>query len=162
MAAVQHFPVHRVRQPREQAEQRARAARGRPDQRHHLVLAHDERHVPQRFEVLAVREPKALRHVLRLEQHGPRRHCAYPKRVRADSMSERQTMRFQPTTRTLIRAIPPATEGKLPAPLPRLSSLPIPLWVRNVPPASMYSATIEPFPAPPAAVTHPMTSARAA
>src|SRR2546421_2449303 len=162
VAAVQHLPVRRTRQPREQTEQRALAASGRPDQRDDLVLAHDERHVPQRLEVLAVREPEALRHVLRFEQHGPRRHCAYPKRARAHSISERQTMRFQPTTTRLIRAIPPASRGKSAWAVASLIRLPSPLVARNAPPAWMYSATIEPFHAPPAAVTHPMTSAGAA
>src|SRR3989454_6541804 len=104
-------------------------------------------------------ESEPLRHVLRLEQHGPRRHCAYPKRVRAHSMSERQTMRFQPTTTRLIRAIPPANRGKLACAVASLIRLPRPLVVRSTPPAWMYSATIDPFHAPPAAVTHPMTSA---
>src|SRR5437763_15891210 len=40
-----------------------------------------------------------------------------------------------------------------------LIRLPNPEVVRSVPPASMYSATIEPFHAPPPAVTHPVTSA---
>ena len=35
----------------------------------------------------------------------------------------------------------------------------MPRVTRSVPPASMYSATIEPFHAPPAAVTQPVTSA---
>src|SRR3989441_10277574 len=162
MTAVQHLPVHGAVQPREHAEQRALAASGRPHQRHHFLLAHRERHVPQRFEDLAVGESEALRHVLRLEQYGTRRHCAYPKRVRAHSISERQTRRFQPTTRRLMRAIPPASRGKLACAVASLIRLPSPLVMRNPPPAWMYSATIEPFHAPPAAVTHPMTSAGAA
>src|SRR5438034_2468184 len=74
-------------------------------------------------------------------------------------MSERHTTRFQPTTIRLINAIPPASSGKLACAVASLIRLPRPRVTRSVPPASMYSATIEPFHAPPAAVTHPVTSA---
>src|SRR5439155_1692067 len=159
LAAVQQLPVDRARQPGEQAEQRALAAPRRPDQGHHLVLAHGERHVAQRLEVLAVREPKALRHVLRLEEHRAGRHVSSPKRVCAHPMRERHTKRFQLTTIMLISAIPPASSGKLAWAVASLIKLPSPLVTRSRPATCMYSATIEPFQAPPAAVTHPVTSA---
>src|SRR2546427_5883022 len=60
-------------------------------------------------------------------------------------MSERHTTRFQPTTIRLINAIPPASSGKLACAVASLIRLPRPRVTRSVPPASMYSATIEPF-----------------
>src|SRR2546425_3479111 len=112
-----------------------------------------------RFEDLPVGKPEALRHLLRLEQHLARRHCPSPKRVCAQTMSERHTRRFQPTTITLMTAMPPASSGKLAWAVASLIRLPRPRGTRSVLPASMYSATIEPFHAPPAAVTQPVTSA---
>src|SRR5205807_8071454 len=128
-------------------------------QGHHLVLAHGERHVAQRLEVLAVREPEALRHMLRLEEHRAGRHVSSPKRVCAQPMRERHTKRFQLTTIMLISAMPPASSGKLAWAVASLIKLPRPLVTRSRPATCMYSATIEPFQAPPAAVTHPVTSA---
>src|SRR5207245_1771127 len=159
LAAVQHLPVDRAGQPGEQAEQRALAASRGPHQGHHLVLAHGERHVAQRLEVLAVREPEALRHVLRLEEHRAGRHVSGPKRVCAQPMRERHTKRFQLTTIMLISAMPPASSGKLAWAVASLIKLPRPLVTCSRPATCMYSATIEPFQAPPAAVTHPVTSA---
>src|SRR5437660_9164960 len=108
---------------------------------------------------LSVRQPEPLRRVPRLEQHLARRHCAIPNRVWAQPASARQTKRFQPTTIRLISTIPPASNGKLACAVASLIRLPSPGVVRSVPPASMYSATIEPFHAPPAAVTQPVTTA---
>src|SRR2546422_8208179 len=42
LAAVQHRPLRRVGEPREQAQQRALAAPRGPHERHDLVLAHRE------------------------------------------------------------------------------------------------------------------------
>src|SRR5207302_8366228 len=128
-------------------------------QRHHLVLAHAERDVAQRLEHLAVRQPEPLGHSARLEQQRAGGHAASEKRACAHCISDRHTRRFHPTTIRLISAIPPARSGKLACAVASLIRLPNPLVVRNVPPASMYSATIDPFHAPPAAVTQPVTRA---
>src|SRR2546425_7121610 len=151
LAAVQHRPLRRVGEPGEQAQERALAAPRGPHERHDLVLAHREGHVAQRFEDLSVGQAEALRHMLRFQQHGVGRHVPTPKRVCAHTMSERHTTRFQPTTIKLINAIPPASSGKLACAVASLIRLPRPRVTRSVPPASMYSATIEPFQAPPAA-----------
>src|SRR5438445_426411 len=80
-------------------------------------------------------------------------------RASAHCISDRHTSRFHPTTMRLISAIPPAKSGKLACAVASLIRLPRPFVVRSVPPASMYSATIDPFHAPPAAVTQPVTRA---
>src|SRR5690348_17769571 len=59
----------------------------------------------------------------------------------------------------LISVIPPARRGKSAWAVASLMRLPSPVVERRVPPATRYSATIEPFQAPPAAVTQPVTSA---
>src|SRR3989441_4861144 len=74
-------------------------------------------------------------------------------------MRERHTKRFQLTTIMLISAMPPASSGKLAWAVASLIKLPRPLVTCSRPATCMYSATIEPFHAPPAAVTHPVTSA---
>src|SRR5439155_12055230 len=100
-----------------------------------------------------------LRHMLHLEEHRAGRHVSSPKRVCAQPMRERHTKRFQLTTIMLISAMPPASSGKLAWAVASLIKLPRPLVTRSRPATCMYSATIEPFQAPPAAVTHPVTSA---
>src|SRR5438034_5835594 len=97
--------------------------------------------------------------MLRLEEHRARRHVSSPKRVCAQPMRERHTKRFQLTPIRLISAMPPASSGKLAWAVASLIKLPRPLVTRSRPATCMYSATIEPFQAPPAAVTHPVTSA---
>src|SRR5205085_4339829 len=156
---VQHRAVRGARQAGEQPQQRALAAPRWADQRPHLVLAHAEGDIAQRLEHLTVRQPKPLGYLPRLEQQRSRGHAASEKRVCAHCISDRHTRRFHPTTIRLISAIPPARSGKLACAVASLMRLPSPLVVRSVPPASMYSATIDPFHAPPAAVTQPVTSA---
>src|SRR2546426_3743136 len=159
LAAVQHRPLTGARQPGEQPQQRTLAAPGRAYQRHDLLLAHRQGQIAQRLQDLPVGKAEALGHVARFEQHRIRGHVPYPKRVWAHTISDRHTTRFQPTTIRLIKAIPPASSGKLACAVASLIREPRPLVSRSPPPASMYSATIEPFHAPPAAVTHPVTSA---
>src|SRR5205807_3985919 len=126
---------------------------------HYLELAHRQGHVAHRLQDLPDGESEALRHMARFQQHRISHHAPYQKRVWAHTISDRHTTRFQPTTIRLISAIPPASRGKLACAVASLIRLPRPLVSRSPPPASMYSATIEPFHAPPAAVTHPVTSA---